>query len=359
MSTWKLVASCLDVWVSVTSLAYSAEAAPVEKPEAVQESSGASAGEIAALVEQLDSDKFAERQAASEKLSAIGKPAIPALAEAAAGESLEVTVRSLAILKELLESPDEPTKEAAKSALEQIAKSDRPSAARRAEDALKSLQQPQPPAGIMLPGGIQIAVAAAGGGRRVSVKNVNGVKEIEADEGERKIKIVDDPKQGIKMEVTTKKNGKDVTEKYEAKNADELKKKHPKAYEFYKQYGQNQGGVVMQFQIGGAVPIRIGGQAIPVPGRAAARRLNTIDMAKKLLPAWSGQLKGLASDDAISKASSESKQELAKQSAEMRKQLEDLEKRLQEAIEKAEKAEKAEAEGQPREPSENPAEDPK
>lgn len=332
MFTWKPVMLFLLVWVSAASLACGAEAEAGEKPAAIQ----ASPGEIAALVEQLDSDKFAQRQAASEKLSAIGKPAIPALAEAAAGESLEVTVRSLEILKGLLESPDEPTKEAAKSALEQVAKSDRPSAARRAEDALKTLEQRQRPVGMNVPGGIQIAVAAAAGGRRVSVKNVNGVKEIEADEGDRKVKIVDDPKQGIKMEVTTKKNGKDVTEKYEAKNADELKKKHAKAYEIYKQYSQNQGGVVMQWQIGGNVPIRIGRQPVPVPGRAAVRRPNSIEMAGKLLPTWSRHLKGLASDDAIAKASTESKQELAKQSAEMRKQLEAIEKRLQEAIEKAE-----------------------
>ena len=344
MFTWKPVMLFLLVWVSAASLVYGAEAEPEEQPAAAQVSPSPSPGEIAALVEQLDSDKFAQRQAASEKLSAIGKPAIGALAEAATGESLEVTVRSLEILKGLLESPDEPTKEAAKSALEQVAKSDRPSAARRAEDALKVLEQQQHPAGMNVPGGIQIAVAAAGGGRRVSVKNVNGVKEIEADEGDRKVKIVDDPKQGIKMEVTTKKNGKDVTEKYEAKNADELKKKHPQAYELYKQYGQNQGGVVMQFQFGGNVPIRIGQQPIPVPGRAVARRVDTIDMAKNLLPAWSRQLKGLATDDAISKASAESKQELAKQSAEMRKELEDLEKRLQEAIEKAEEATEAPAE---------------
>jgi len=336
MVAWKPVVLFLVVCISAACLAHGAEAEPGEKPAAVQ----ASPGEIEALIAQLDSDKFADRQAASEKLAAIGQPAIAALAEAATGESLEVTVRSLEILKGLLKSSDEPTKEAAKSALEQVAKCDRPAAARRAEDALKALQPPQQPAGINVPGGIQITVAAAGGGRRVSVRNVNGVKHIEVEEKERKIKIVDDPKQGIKMEVTTKKGGKDVVEKYEAKNADELKKKHPKAYELYKQYGQNQGGVIMQWKVGGNVPIRIA-RPVPVPGRAL-RRPNSVEMAGKLLPSWIRHLKGLASDDAIAKASTESKQELAKQSAEMRKELENLEKRLAQAIEKAEKAEKSE-----------------
>ena len=140
-----------------------------------------SADEIAALVKQLDADKFAERQAASDKLSEIGKPAIEALAEAAAGDSLKVTARSIDILKKLLESSDEATKEAAKAALEKIAQSDRPSAVRRAQYALKAFEERQNATRRVIPGKGRIMVAG-GGTRHVSVAIANGVKTVEADE---------------------------------------------------------------------------------------------------------------------------------------------------------------------------------
>jgi hypothetical protein len=61
------------------------------------------------------------------------------------------------------------------------------------------------------------------------VKNVNGVKDIEAEEVGRKVKIHDDPDEGIEMSVTEKKDVKEVTKVYKAKNAEELKEKHPEA----------------------------------------------------------------------------------------------------------------------------------
>ena len=65
------------------------------------------------------------------------------------------------------------------------------------------------------------------------------------------MKIVDDPAQGIKVEVTEKQNGKEVTKKYEAKNAEELKKKLPAGYEIYKKYGgEQQGNGALQLRLG-------------------------------------------------------------------------------------------------------------
>ena len=65
--------------------------------------------EIAKLVQQLDAGRFAERQSASQKLTAAGKAAIPALAKAALGDSLEMTVRSIDILRKFHESSTRPT----------------------------------------------------------------------------------------------------------------------------------------------------------------------------------------------------------------------------------------------------------
>jgi len=312
--------------------AWAQQSAPEEGPEASQ--AAPAPEEIAALVRQLDSDRFAERQAASDKLAGIGKPAIDALVEAATGESLEVTVRSVDILKKLAGSSDDATKEAGKAALAEVAKSDRPSAARRAQDALKSMEERQRPAGALVPGGIQIAVAGAGA-RRVSVRNVNGVKTIEAEERNRKVKIVDDPKAGIKVEVTTEKNGKKTTEKYEAKDAEELKKKHPEAHKIYKQYEKTAGGMVVQVQVaGGNAPIRVPRAAVPRPVAP-----NRLDLAKRMLQAWGSSIERFASDEAIKQASDESREELKKKITELKSKLSDLEQRLVKAMEEPDQKE--------------------
>jgi len=101
--------------------------------------------EIKRMVEQLTAERFSERQEASRRLAEIGKPAIPALTERALGDSLEGIIRSIDILRGLYRSGDEATRQAAKEALEKIAKAENPSAARRAEDALKAGAKPPAP----------------------------------------------------------------------------------------------------------------------------------------------------------------------------------------------------------------------
>ncbi len=168
--------------------------------------------QIAKLVEQLDADRYADRQAASEKLATIGKPAIAALSKAAVGESAEVTIRAIGLLGKFLESSDQETNRAAKATLETIAKSDRQAAARRAQELIKppATETPAPGGNGIAMGQIQFQVHAIGvgaGGSRKSMKVVNGVKEIEVEEGGKKVKITDDPQQGIKIEVTSMENG--------------------------------------------------------------------------------------------------------------------------------------------------------
>ena len=104
-------------------------------------------------------------------------------------------------------------------------------------------QQPQPGGALNL-GRVQVQIGGmpAGGGmnvRSVSVSENNGVKQIDADEGDRKVHIAKNADGSIKLEITEKVNGKDVTKKFSAKSADELKKKSPKAYEAYKSYAED------------------------------------------------------------------------------------------------------------------------
>ncbi len=182
--------------------------------------------------------------------------------------------------------------------------------------------------------------------RTMSVKNVNGVKEITTSEDGKTVKIQDDPAQGIKIELTEKQNGKEVTKKYEAKNVEELKKKQPAGYELYKKYGGEQGGNGVTFRIqAGVGNLQVpGGNAIPVvplqpavplqalPGPAAMPRgvmpqgnnLQQIEVATRLVKSLSSRLEQLQKAEALKNASPESKAELKKQIDELSKQVESL-----------------------------------
>ncbi len=316
-------------------------------PAATQATTAPADADIAKAVKQLDSERFADRQAASEKLEAAGKAAIGALEKAALGDSLEVTTRTIELLQKFGKSPDDATREAASAALERLAKSDRP-AGNRAQEALKTLQPAQGqdmPGGIM--GNIQIRGMQIGGGMtRISVSNVNGVKRIEADENGKKIKIADDPQNGIKMEVTTRKDGKDITEKYEAKNADELKKNFPDAHKLYKQYSDGMGGNMgaIQVRVGAGNAIQIGGGPVATqPAAAAAMPPGQdagdvpIEVTTAMMKRLAKQLQALSEGDRLKNAPASERENLKKQAEELKRQISDLEKLL-------DKSAKAEAE---------------
>jgi uncharacterized protein YukE len=217
--------------------------------------------DLDSLVKQLDAEKFTDRQAASQKLIKAGAKAIEALRKAAAGDSREARTRAVEILKKHFEGDDDALKKAAMEALEKLAEGDKPIIARLAKGILKPKPAPGQ-GGIRIgPAQIQIQVQnVAGGGRQVRTKITNGVKEIEAEENGRKVKIVDDPNNGIKMEITEKKDGKETTRKIEAKDADDLKKKDAEAHKIYEQYSKNAGRIQIrgiQLQPGRAIPLPI------------------------------------------------------------------------------------------------------
>ncbi len=207
----------------------------------------AGAASINKLIQDLESRDFATRESATKKLTELRKAAVPALQAAALGKNRESSGRAFGILRKLFQSEDAETKAVAKEALEQIVEKDDPAISRQAE---LLLNPPKPPRqrGI---GAIQVQV---GGGRKVSVKTVNGVKEIDAEENGQKVHITDDPQNGIKVKVTEKNaDGKEETKSYEAKNADDLKKKHPEAHKLYEKYSKGGGINVIQFGIPGQI----------------------------------------------------------------------------------------------------------
>lgn len=230
---------------------------------------------IAESIRQLDSDRFAQRQRASQQLYDAGQAAIPALLETARGSAKEAAQRAVDILKRFLQNPEEATQSQARAALEKIAADGSSPVAKAAEQALRPKPEaPAPPQAIPAPplpriqvGGIQKQFqfgGGLGGGSSKRVSIVDGVKNIEISEKGRKIKIVEDPAKGIEIEITETKDGKQETQKYEAKDADELKKKNADAHRLFEEHTK-QGiqinglpGIQIQQGIlppGGALPI--------------------------------------------------------------------------------------------------------
>ena len=215
------------------------------------------AGEVQRLVEELDANRFTQRQSAQQKLQEAGPAVFPELEKAVESNSRERSSRALDILKRHFTGADDAAKAAAKESLGRLGKSQNPAVAKQAAAILNPPEaapppDAAPPLGLPGPriGPIQMQFQFGGGGgggfRRVSMKSVNGVKQIEAEENGRKVNITDDPNNGIKMEVKETKDGKEEVKKYEAKDAAELKTKHPEAHKLYEEYAKQPGGFPAQ-----------------------------------------------------------------------------------------------------------------
>ncbi len=255
------------------------------KPAAPAADQATSEAQIAQWIKELDSDLFATRQSAAQKLQDAGQPAIKAVSEAASSQSLEVATQAIEILRRMLNSDQKPLHDAAKGALEELAKGDNAAAGRAREALAPPPASAQPaqnngipfgPGGIIIPngGGIQIGIGGniqvgPGGGAqvmRIHTTFANGKTTTEVDENGKKIKIEKDQNNGIEMSITEKVNGQDKTDTYKAKDADELKKKSPEAYKLYERFGQG-AGRLGQIQIQAqAIPVPFGGGAVPLQG---------------------------------------------------------------------------------------------
>ena len=241
---------------------------PPSAPNLAAETGGE--GRFAQWIQQLDSDRFADRNEASRRLDEAGKEAVPALVEAALGTSREATLRAIEILRKHSQEGDEAGKKAAQEALQKIAASDHAAAARRAKDALNPTKpvETAPPLVPIIQGWpiggqqvqVQIQLNAGAGNQQRRIQIANGVKQIEVTENDLKVKITEDATGGVQMEVTRKKDGKETTEKYSAKSRDELKKAQPEAYRLYDKYAQQQNPRIQIQAVPGRRP---GRQVIP------------------------------------------------------------------------------------------------
>jgi len=96
-------------------------------------------GQVRQWIDQLNSERFVDREVATEKLISAGAASVGPTLAAVAENNLEVTTRAVYVLQELALSPDIDASEAAHAALEKIAEPRLTSAARRARSTLDRL----------------------------------------------------------------------------------------------------------------------------------------------------------------------------------------------------------------------------
>jgi hypothetical protein len=228
--------------------------------------------EVRGLIADLDSDRFETREQATADLIRTGRAAIDPLVEAVNGRSLEVTTRATTVLKELAESFDQETRTAAKAAIEKLAGSDNPSVASRAQAVMKPEESrgPRPfvQQRVIVGGGFQFGFGRRG--MQIMQGLNGGERRTQVTEGGKTITITEHPQNGITVTIAERVKGTAQTSMAQAKDADELKEKHPEAFKDYERYAINRPFVAAG---GGglAAGVRIGGNVQPVvPGAPGA-----------------------------------------------------------------------------------------
>ena len=173
------------------------------------------------LAAKLGDDDPAVREEATQKLTQVGKAALPALREAAGGDD--------------------------------------PEARLRAEGLIRRIERRIPPPGPDPRPGSRM--------QSVSTTMARGVRTIEVNDNGQKIHITCQNDGAIEMSVTGVEDGKEATETYKARDAGELKRDSPEAFALYDKWAGNaQGQAIHVGPFGPAGPM-VGVRVFPgAPG---------------------------------------------------------------------------------------------
>lgn len=134
MKWWSVVSSLAMLSLTaMPAMAGEGQAAASASP------SVSSSVQIQGWIDQLNAERFLDREVATEKLMAAGGSAIGPVLAVVADNNLEVTTRAIYILQELALSGDAAVADAAHAALEKVAEPRLTSAARRARATLVRL----------------------------------------------------------------------------------------------------------------------------------------------------------------------------------------------------------------------------
>lgn len=182
--------------------------------------------EVPELVEQLGDVDPAVREAATARLRELGKAALPALEAEKDSDDPELRARVRGLIRK----------------------------------ALRRLPPAAPPRDGRF------------NRRSVRVSIVNGQKTVDVDDNGYRIRIRQGAG-GIEMDVTGIEDGREATETYKAKDADELKREVPEAFALYEKYVDGQMG-------GGGIGIGMG----PARPGVAGRVIRDEDLAVQLPP---------------------------------------------------------------------------
>ena len=301
--------------------------------------------DLAQWIADLDADDYATRQSAQKKLEKAGESGIEAVTEAALGDSQEAASRAIDILRKHSQSNDKGLSKSATATLEKLAEGENAIVAERAANALKpKVETPEEPQEQVRPagprvipfggrGGIRIeahAIQIGGGARKVSIKNVDGNKEIDVEEKGRKIKIIESADGKIKMKIEGPKDDMDGSKEVAAENAEELKKVDPEAHKLYEKYSQGIGGGRIEFKALPARPrIRIA-PALPKDVVPEADRIEieerfeeALKRIEKVQEEFEIEIAPADGEEARLKALQKVREQLEKQLEDVKKQIED------------------------------------
>ena len=218
MKSWILIAAAFGLMQVVTALAEGDEAAEPDNAN------------VEELINQLDSDIFAEREEAVVQLTNLGRPAIESLTAAAQEGSAEAQFRALRVLSALYRSEDEATEKASREALKVLAKSDNLGTRRSAEKILATPKYEIPlgiwrgEGGIRIGAGGQLILASADGeNRRVDLIKGTGVGV-----------LLLESRNGIEIHVRQPQEAGDPKfTRYLAKDSKELADNYPSIHKLY------------------------------------------------------------------------------------------------------------------------------
>ena len=246
----RFVATCAlaATWWCVPVSTAMADEPTANEPATIEPAARAAASADAEQIERwiidLSSENFLKRREAASRLAAEGRNAIAAVAEAARSGDRETALRCIDVLERIQSSDDEATRSDAAAALSQLAESDDAALAQQARGIVEE------PADV---DDIQSAVPGCRGmpvriqlmQRQAIPFDANGERRVEAQEGDRKVEIVES-KEG-KVVVRTTRHGAEGDEGtvVEADNAAELKQKDAEAYLLYRKHMLQGGGPVL------------------------------------------------------------------------------------------------------------------
>ena len=224
------------------------------------------AEQIAAWIGDLESPAHATRSAAQLALQRAGEAALLPVVAAVRSPNPEVRLRCVDVLRRHAAGDDPALAQAGQSALEALTKNSDMSVARAAESAIAANARERAAAEfaeqqeqLMLgrrgavvrlrPLGVAKAVGIpAANVRSISIAVVNGKRTIVAQNGDERVEISDGGDDGVKMSISKKVDGKEKKDTFVAKDASELKAKHPEAHKVYEQYAKD-GGVKVEAKL--------------------------------------------------------------------------------------------------------------